>query len=125
MFVSSPLPCCSDNSHTGMPSGKNAQPPTQPHSSTRTSRQTPLFPSSFTTGTEDTKHEKPKKIGFFVPPTPHPQSMPAIYRQRRVAQWQQLHLLLVGSLHTQPLAQLLQLAGQQEQQPGGDTRVRR
>lgn len=84
--------------------------------------QTPLFPSSFTTGTENTKHEK---IGFFVPPTPHPQSVPAIYRQRRAAQWQQLHLLLAGSLHTQPLAQLLQLAGQQEQQPGGgDTRVR-
>lgn len=67
--------------------------------------------------------KKTPKIGFSVPPTPR--SMPAIYRQRRAAQWQQLHLLLVGSLHTQPLAQLLQLAGQQEQQPGGDTRVRR
>lgn len=41
-----------------------------------------------------------------------------------MAQWQQLHLPLDGSLHTQPLAQLLQLAGQQEQQPGGDMRVR-
>lgn len=68
----SPLPCCSDNSHTGMPSGKNAQPPSQPHSSTRTSRQTPLFPSSFTTGTEDTKHEKPKKNRLFC--APHPPS---------------------------------------------------
>lgn len=36
------------------------------------------------------------------------------------AQWQQLHLLLAGSLQTQPLAQLLQPAGQQEQQPGGE-----
>lgn len=64
------------------------------------------------------KINKTKKIGFSLPPTPRPRSVPTIYRQRRAAQWQQLHLLLVGSLHTQPLAQLLQLAGQQEQQPG-------
>lgn len=63
---------------------------------------------------------------FFVFPIPsspsHPRSVPAIYRRRRAAQWQQLHLLLAGSLQTQPLAQLLQPAGQQEQQPGGGTR---
>lgn len=68
VFVSSPLPPHSDNSHTGVPSGKSA--PTQHHSSTRTFRQTPLFPSSFTTGTENTKHEKNPKNRLFRAPHP-------------------------------------------------------
>lgn len=73
VLVSSPLPPCSDNSHTDVPSDKNAQPPNQPQSSTRTFRQTSLFPSSFTTGTESTKREKQKKNRHFC--APHPPSL--------------------------------------------------
>jgi len=60
-----------DNSHTGVTSSHRAQPPARPSSNTPTSKQTPLFPSSFTTGTENRKCEQKNRL-FCAPHPPSP-----------------------------------------------------